>query len=139
MFSIDRVFRNETVDATHLAEFHQVEGVIADRGLTLGDLIGERDSKYTMGTSSLITCLSYLAGFMETFFKKMGLENLRFKSTYNPYTEVRKRWTDILLALHTLNLVLNSLPSSRPSRSTLSTLSSRNGSKSATAVLFVLK
>lgn len=40
MFSIDRVFRNETMDATHLAEFHQVEGVVADRGLTLGDLIG---------------------------------------------------------------------------------------------------
>ena len=35
-FSIDRVFRNETVDATHLAEFHQIEGVIADFGLTLG-------------------------------------------------------------------------------------------------------
>ena len=39
-FSIDRVFRNETLDATHLAEFHQVEGVVADRNLTLGDLIG---------------------------------------------------------------------------------------------------
>jgi phenylalanyl-tRNA synthetase alpha subunit len=25
-FSIDRVFRNEAVDRTHLAEFHQVEG-----------------------------------------------------------------------------------------------------------------
>jgi hypothetical protein len=24
-FSIDRVFRNETLDATHLAEFHQVQ------------------------------------------------------------------------------------------------------------------
>lgn len=41
LFSIDRVFRNETMDATHLAEFHQVEGVVADRGLTLADLIGE--------------------------------------------------------------------------------------------------
>lgn len=39
-FSIDRVFRNETLDATHLAEFHQVEGVVADYNLTLGDLIG---------------------------------------------------------------------------------------------------
>lgn len=38
-FSIDRVFRNETVDATHLAEFHQVEGVIADYDLTLGGLM----------------------------------------------------------------------------------------------------
>lgn len=41
LFSVDRVFRNETMDATHLAEFHQVEGVVADRGLTLADLIGE--------------------------------------------------------------------------------------------------
>ncbi|KAI9705043.1 MAG: Phenylalanyl-tRNA synthetase, beta subunit, cytoplasmic [Candelina mexicana] len=64
-FSIDRVFRNETVDATHLAEFHQVEGVIADFGLNLGGLIG----------------------FMETFFAKMGVHGLRFKPAYNPYTE----------------------------------------------------
>ncbi len=39
-FSIDRVFRNESLDATHLAEFHQIEGVVADYNLTLGDLIG---------------------------------------------------------------------------------------------------
>ncbi|KAI4212928.1 MAG: hypothetical protein LQ351_004453 [Letrouitia transgressa] len=64
-FSIDRVFRNESVDATHLAEFHQVEGVIADFGLTLGGLIG----------------------FMEVFFEKMGIRGLRFKPAYNPYTE----------------------------------------------------
>lgn len=38
-FSIDRVFRNEAVDRTHLAEFHQVEGLVCDRGLTLGHLI----------------------------------------------------------------------------------------------------
>lgn len=64
-FSIDRVFRNEAVDATHLAEFHQIEGVIADFGLTLGGLIG----------------------FMEVFFAKMGIHRLRFKPAYNPYTE----------------------------------------------------
>jgi len=29
------------------------------------------------------------AGFMRVFFKKMGIENLRFKPAYNPYTEVR--------------------------------------------------
>ena len=39
-FSIDKVFRNETLDATHLAEFHQIEGVIADYNLSLGELIG---------------------------------------------------------------------------------------------------
>lgn len=46
LFSIDRVFRNETMDATHLAEFHQVEGVVADRNLTLADLIGLFISRY---------------------------------------------------------------------------------------------
>lgn len=65
LFSIDRVFRNEAVDATHLAEFHQVEGVLAGYDITLGDLIG----------------------FMEDFFSKMGVTNLRFKAAYNPYTE----------------------------------------------------
>lgn len=64
-FSIDRVFRNETVDATHLAEFHQIEGVIADYGLTLGGLMD----------------------FLGQFFNKIGISNLRFKPAYNPYTE----------------------------------------------------
>jgi phenylalanyl-tRNA synthetase alpha chain len=40
LFSIDRVFRNETVDATHLAEFHQIEGIVADKNVGLGHLIG---------------------------------------------------------------------------------------------------
>merc|ERR1712137_260421 len=39
-FSIDKVFRNETLDATHLAEFNQIEGLIADYNLTLGNLMG---------------------------------------------------------------------------------------------------
>lgn len=39
-FSIDRVFRNEALDATHLAEFHQIEFLVADRNLSLGHLIG---------------------------------------------------------------------------------------------------
>uniref|UniRef100_H2ZKP0 phenylalanine--tRNA ligase n=1 Tax=Ciona savignyi TaxID=51511 RepID=H2ZKP0_CIOSA len=64
-FSIDRVFRNETLDATHLAEFHQVEGVVADRSVTLGDLMG----------------------VLREFFRKLGIEKLRFKPAYNPYTE----------------------------------------------------
>ncbi len=45
------LFRNETVDATHLCEFHQIEGVIADYGLTLGGLME----------------------FVEIFFSKMGV------------------------------------------------------------------
>jgi len=65
LFSIDRVFRNESLDATHLAEFHQIEGVIADKNLSLGHLIG----------------------ILHAFFKKLGMEKLRFKPAYNPYTE----------------------------------------------------
>ena len=64
-FSIDRVFRNETLDATHLAEFHQVEGVIVDRDLTLANLLA----------------------VLETFFQKLGIKKLKFKPAYNPYTE----------------------------------------------------
>ncbi|VDP78365.1 unnamed protein product [Echinostoma caproni] len=64
-FSIDRVFRNETLDATHLAEFHQVEGLVADYGLSLG----------------------HLKAVIRAFFRKLGLVQLRFKPAYNPYTE----------------------------------------------------
>ena len=64
-FSIDRVFRNETMDATHLAEFHQVEFFVADYGLSLGHLIG----------------------MLKDFFARIGIAPLKFKPAYNPYTE----------------------------------------------------
>ena len=66
-FSIDRVFRNETMDSTHLCEFHQVEGFIIDRNLSLGNLMGT----------------------IADFYKRLGPEfsDLKFKPTYNPYTE----------------------------------------------------
>jgi len=64
-FSIDRVFRNEEMDATHLCEFHQVEGMVIGKKLSLGDLIG----------------------FMQTFFSKIGIKKLKFKPAFNPYTE----------------------------------------------------
>ncbi|KAL0334733.1 UNVERIFIED_CONTAM: Phenylalanine--tRNA ligase alpha subunit, cytoplasmic [Sesamum radiatum] len=64
-YSIDRVFRNEAVDRTHLAEFHQIEGLICDRGLTLGHLIG----------------------VLHDFFSRLGMSKLKFKPAYNPYTE----------------------------------------------------
>ncbi|CAG9483974.1 unnamed protein product [Plasmodium vivax] len=64
-FSIDRVFRNENLDSTHLAEFHQVEGLIIDRNLGL----------------------SHLIGTLSAFYKYIGISKLRFKPTFNPYTE----------------------------------------------------
>ncbi|KAF8823118.1 putative phenylalanyl-tRna synthetase alpha chain A [Cardiosporidium cionae] len=65
LFSIDRVFRNETLDATHLAEFHQVEGLITDKGMSIADLMG----------------------VLSTFYKRIGITELKFKPAYNPYTE----------------------------------------------------
>ncbi len=64
-FSIDRVFRNETIDWKHLAEFHQVEGFVVAENLTLRSLMG----------------------YIKEFYRKMGITQLRFKPTYNPYTE----------------------------------------------------
>lgn len=64
-FSIDRVFRNEKLDRTHLAEFHQIEGLVADYDLTLANLMG----------------------IIQSFFQRLGIKKLRFKPAYNPYTE----------------------------------------------------
>jgi phenylalanyl-tRNA synthetase alpha chain len=35
-----RVYRSDTVDATHSPIFHQVEGLVVDKGITMGDLVG---------------------------------------------------------------------------------------------------
>lgn len=48
-----------------MAEFNQIEGLIADYDLTLGNLMG----------------------VIKQFFDKLGLTNLKFKPAYNPYTE----------------------------------------------------
>jgi phenylalanyl-tRNA synthetase alpha chain len=64
-FSIDKVFRNETVDRTHLAEFHQIEGVV------IGELLSVRS----------------LIGYLTYFYQRLGFKSLKFKPTYNPYTE----------------------------------------------------
>ncbi|KAG7309556.1 hypothetical protein JYU34_004009 [Plutella xylostella] len=115
-FSIDKVFRNETLDATHLAEFHQVEGVVADRGLGLADLIGVLDTffkrlgfdklqfkpaynPYTEPSMEIFAFhnvdyyylrerrMADLIGVLDTFFKRLGFDKLQFKPAYNPYTE----------------------------------------------------
>ncbi|XGB43371.1 MAG: phenylalanine--tRNA ligase subunit alpha [Nodosilinea sp. LVE1205-7] len=64
-FSIDRVFRNETPDRTHLVEFHQIEGVV------IGELLSVRT----------------LMGYLTYFYNRLGFTDLKFKPTYNPYTE----------------------------------------------------
>ena len=65
--SIGRVYRNEAVDATHTAMFHQFEGLWIERGLTFAHL---------KGTLKFIAATMY------------GPERrIRFKPKFNPYTE----------------------------------------------------
>nr|CAD7572131.1 unnamed protein product [Timema californicum] len=77
-FSIDRVFRNETLDATHLAEFHQVEGVKTE------ERKGRRCHLCALDSSHIFP-LSL--GILYEFFGKLGITKLHFKPAYNPYTE----------------------------------------------------
>ena len=64
-FSISRVYRRETIDPTHLPEFEQLEGIVMDKDLTFGHLLG----------------------FFKEFFGRMGFESVRFRPGYFPYTE----------------------------------------------------
>jgi len=65
VFSVDRVYRNEKVDYKHLAEFHQIEGIIMDKNVSLRDLMGT----------------------LKEFYLKLGLKKVQFWPSYFPYTE----------------------------------------------------
>lgn len=65
VFSVGRVFRNESVDSKHLAEFHQVEGIAVGDGMTL----------------------RHLMGYLTLFYRKLGFEKVKFWPTFFPYTE----------------------------------------------------
>ena len=67
IISPGRVYRSDEVDATHSPLFHQVEGLIVDRGITMGDLRG-----------TLLTFAQKLFG-SET--------QIRFRPHHFPYTE----------------------------------------------------
>ncbi|MFB6105319.1 MAG: phenylalanine--tRNA ligase subunit alpha [Halobacteriaceae archaeon] len=64
-FSVEKAYRNDTIDATHLLEFFQIEGWVMAEDLSVRDLMGT---------------------FTE-FYEHFGITDLRFKPTYNPYTE----------------------------------------------------
>jgi phenylalanyl-tRNA synthetase alpha chain len=65
VFSIGRVFRNEKVNYKHLAEFHQIEGIVVSDDVTLRDLMG----------------------IQQEFYRRLGLSKVKFWPTYFPYTE----------------------------------------------------
>ena len=62
-----KVYRNEAIDATHEAMFHQVEGLLVDEHCTMGDLKGclERFARELFGAD----------------------RRLRFRGSYFPFTE----------------------------------------------------
>jgi phenylalanyl-tRNA synthetase alpha chain len=64
-FCIGRVYRRETIDTTHLAEFEQLEGIVMDKDVNFGNLLG----------------------ILREFYHRMGFEGVRFKPSYYPYTE----------------------------------------------------
>ncbi|MFB6297244.1 MAG: phenylalanine--tRNA ligase subunit alpha [Salinirussus sp.] len=64
-FSVEKVYRNDTLDPTHLLEFFQIEGWVMAEELSVRDLFGT---------------------FTE-FYRQFGITDLEFKPHYNPYTE----------------------------------------------------
>lgn len=64
-FAISRIFRKESIDATHLPEFTQIEGFILDENANFDMLV------------SLI----------REFYSKMGFDQIRIRPAYFPYTE----------------------------------------------------
>jgi phenylalanyl-tRNA synthetase alpha chain len=65
VFSVGRVFRREALDATHLPEFTQVEGIIVEPEANFGMLIG----------------------VLKEFYRRMGFPDVRVRPAYFPYTE----------------------------------------------------
>ena len=65
VFSLSKVFRKEAIDATHLPEFTQIEGIIM-----------EENASFDM-----------LCGIIKEFYRRMGFKNVRFRPGYFPYVE----------------------------------------------------
>ena len=67
IISPGRVYRSDAVDATHSPMFHQLEGLVVDKGITMGDLKGTLDL------------------FAKTMFG--GETKIRFRPHHFPFTE----------------------------------------------------
>ncbi len=64
-FSVEKVYRNDTLDPTHLLEFFQIEGWVMAEELSVRDLMGT----------------------FEELYAQLGIYDLEYKPHYNPYTE----------------------------------------------------
>jgi phenylalanyl-tRNA synthetase alpha chain len=71
--SLGRVYRPDTADATHYPMFHQIEGLLVDKGVTMADL------------------KSVLRMFCQSYYKReAGHEeevHIRFRPSFFPFTE----------------------------------------------------
>ena len=65
VFCVGRVYRNENLDYKHLAELHQMEGIIIGEGLNV----------------------KHLMGVLTKFYAKLGMSGVRLWPSYFPYTE----------------------------------------------------
>ena len=67
MINVGRVYRSDDVDATHSPVFHQIEGLVVDKNITMCDLKG------------------ILEKFAQFFFGERT--QIRFRPSYFPFTE----------------------------------------------------
>jgi len=79
IISLGRVYRPDTADATHYPMFHQIEGLLVDRGVTMADL----------KSVLRLFCQSYFGG---------DEVHIRFRPSFFPFTEpsveVDMNWRD---------------------------------------------
>lgn len=69
IISLGRVYRPDTADATHYPMFHQIEGLLVDRGVTMADL------------------KSVLRLFCQSYFGGDNDVHIRFRPSFFPFTE----------------------------------------------------
>jgi len=85
IISLGRVYRPDTADATHYPMFHQIEGLLIDKGVTMADL----------KSVLRLFCQSY---FGDDNAKQEDEVHVRFRPSFFPFTEpsveVDMNWTD---------------------------------------------
>lgn len=65
LFSVGKVFRNESIDYKHLAELYQIDGIVIGNNLTFSNLIST----------------------LKSFYSQLGMDNIIVKPSYFPFVE----------------------------------------------------
>lgn len=65
VFTIGKVFRPDVIDAKHLPEFYQFDGIVMEEDMSFARLLG----------------------IIKEFFERLGIPEVRFKPGYFPFTE----------------------------------------------------